>query len=78
MILEHIYAMRTKFGRNLLPNENIHHINGNKLDNSISNLELWNTSQLKGQRLKDKIEFYKSFLIQYGYNVKKNVEGGSK
>jgi hypothetical protein len=78
MILEHIYVMCTKLGRNLLPNENIHHINGNKLDNSISNLELWNTSQPKGQRLKDKIEFYKSFLIQYGYSIKKNVEGGSK
>ena len=28
MILEHIYVMCTKLGRNLLPNKNIHHING--------------------------------------------------
>ena len=39
MILEHIYVMCTKLVRNLLPNKYIHHINGNKLDNSISNLE---------------------------------------
>ena len=55
MILEHIYVMCTKLVRNLLPNKYIHHINGNKFDNSISILELWNRSQPKGQRFKDKI-----------------------
>ena len=55
MILEHICVMCTKLCRNLLPNKNIHYINGNKFDNSISILELWNRSQPKGQRFKDKI-----------------------
>ena len=78
MILEHIYIMCSHLGRNLLPNENINHINGDKLDNSLGNLELWETSQPKGQKLKDKIEFYKSFLIKYGYSINKIIEGGRK
>ena len=39
MILEHIYDMYVKLSRNLLPYKYIHHINENKLDTSISNLE---------------------------------------
>ena len=70
-ILEHQYVMSQKLGRPLFKGENIHHINGVRDDNRIENLELWNTSQPKGQRIEEKIKFYKEFLELYGYKVTK-------
>jgi hypothetical protein len=49
----------------LKPHQNIHHINGDRLDNRIENLELWDTAQPKGQRIKDKIEYALSILEEY-------------
>ena len=71
MIKEHTYVMCQHLGRELLSTENVHHINGNRIDNNIENLELWDTSQPKGQRIIDKINFYKSFLEQHGYKIDK-------
>jgi len=39
-MLEHRYVMEQYLGRKLQPNEHIHHINHNKLDNRIENLQL--------------------------------------
>lgn len=66
---EHQLVMERRLGRYLLPEENVHHKNGQRDDNSDLNLELWSKSQPAGQRVSDKIEWAKSFLQQYGFTV---------
>lgn len=53
-ILQHRLVMEHHIGRELLPEETVHHINGVKTDNRIQNLELWSYSHPKGQRVPDK------------------------
>jgi len=47
------------------PSNEIDHINRDKLDNRIENLELWNTMQPSGQRIEDKIEYALTILQFY-------------
>jgi hypothetical protein len=64
-ILEHRFVYEQHYGINLNNNQNIHHINGDRLDNRIENLELWDSSQPKGQRVNDKISFYFELVEKY-------------
>jgi len=68
-ILQHTWVMSQHLGKPLLPHENVHHKNGDRTDNRLENLELWDTSQPKGQRVSDKIEHYRWFLEIHGLKV---------
>jgi hypothetical protein len=64
-MLEHRYVMEQAIGRPLLPMENVHHVNGDRLDNRVENLELWASSQPSGQRVEDLVAHAKALLALY-------------
>lgn len=64
--------MAIYLGRPLLPDEQVHHRIGDRLDNRLGNLELWSTSHPSGARIADLIEFAFKILIQYA------ASGGSR
>lgn len=64
-IHEHRLVMSNHLKRPLLQSESVHHKNGNRQDNRLSNLELWSSMQPSGQRVIDKIKYAKEILSLY-------------
>lgn len=80
-IKAHRIVMEQILKRALRDNENVHHVNGNRLDNRPENLELWVKTQPCGQRVQDRVAAavelltaYPEFLAKVGYRLEFFVE----
>jgi hypothetical protein len=57
--------MERILGRSLIKGENVHHKDGDRLNNAPENLELWTKHQPAGQRVVDKVDFAIEMLTLY-------------
>ena len=78
-MLEHRYVMSKHLGRELFPEETVHHKDGNRQHNALENLELFSSRHGPGQRVADKVAFaieiltlYPDFCRAAGYELRKH------
>ena len=71
--LQHRVVFEEYLGRKLVGHENVHHINGDRADNRLRNLELWSVSQPAGQRVEDKLEWAREIVHLYGDAVERKA-----
>lgn len=64
-VFEHRFVMEQHIGRKLLPEESVHHVDGNRSNNARENLELFSSRHGPGQRVVDKVAFAVAMLQQY-------------
>lgn len=62
---EHKIVMESLIGREMLPDEEVHHKNTQRGDNSPENLELWVHGQPKGGRVADMVAWARELLQRY-------------
>ncbi len=65
LVGEHTLVMSGQLNRPLLTGENVHHKNGDRLDNRPENLELWVVHQPSGQRPEDLADWAEEILRRY-------------
>jgi len=68
---EHRYVMQQHVGRPLESHEEVHHRNGQRADNRLENLEIWDKPHPKGQRVSDLIVYAEKILELYGSDTDK-------
>lgn len=80
-VFEHRFVMEQHLGRKLLREETVHHVDGDRGNNALSNLELFSSRHGPGQRVVDKVAFaidmlqtYPEFARAAGF-VLKRVDG---
>lgn len=64
-LFEHRYVMEQHLGRELLPGETVHHIDGDRGNNALTNLQLFKSRHGPGQRVSDLVAEAVEILRQY-------------
>lgn len=74
-VFEHVDVMESMLGRQMLPDESVHHRNGVRDDDRPGNLELWVRPQPSAIRKEDAVASAREILERYGDRVDHPQQG---